>query len=91
MTQALGINGNDEVVGVYQVGTGDSAATRGFTWTAQHGSQTVDDPHGVCATTIDASTTRASSSGSTPLRGQHGRTAGDGASSITAADRTTAR
>ena len=34
MTQALGINDNDEVVGVYQVGTGDSAVTHGFTWTA---------------------------------------------------------
>jgi hypothetical protein len=53
MTQALGINDNDEVVGVYQVGTGDSAVMHGFTWTPQHGFQTVDDPHGIGATTIN--------------------------------------
>lgn len=53
MTQALGINDNDEVVGVYTVGSGDSAMTHGFTWTPQHGFQTVDDPNGVGATTIN--------------------------------------
>jgi hypothetical protein len=53
MTQALGINDNDEVVGVYQVGTGDNAVMHGFTWTAQRGFQTVDDPHGIGATTIN--------------------------------------
>lgn len=53
MTQALGINDNDEVVGVYQVGTGSSAVMHGFTWTPQHGFQTVDDPNGVGATTIN--------------------------------------
>jgi len=53
MTQALGINDNDEVVGVYQVGSGSSAVMHGFTWTPQRGFQTVDDPHGVGATTIN--------------------------------------
>ena len=53
MTQALGVNDNDEVVGVYQVGSGDSAMTHGFTWTPWGGFQTVDDPHGIGATTIN--------------------------------------
>jgi hypothetical protein len=53
MTQALGVNDNDEVVGVYQVGSGSSAMTHGFTWTPQRGFQTVDDPNGVGATTIN--------------------------------------
>jgi hypothetical protein len=53
MTQALGINDNDEVVGVYQAGSGSSAMTHGFTWTPQRGFQTVDDPNGVGATTIN--------------------------------------
>jgi hypothetical protein len=53
MTQALGINDNDEVVGVYQVGTGSNAVTHGFTWTPSGGFQAVDDPHGIGATTIN--------------------------------------
>jgi len=53
MTQALGINDHDEVVGVYQVGTGSSATTDGFTWTLAGGFQTVDDPNGIGATTIN--------------------------------------
>ena len=52
MTQALGINDDNEVVGVYQVG-GNNGVMHGFTWTAQHGFQTVDDPHGVGGTTIN--------------------------------------
>jgi hypothetical protein len=52
-TTALGINDNDEVVGVYQVGTGDSAMSHGFTWTPWGGFRTVDDPHGMGATTIN--------------------------------------
>jgi len=52
-TQALGINDDREVVGVYQVGTGDNAIMHGFTWTPQRGFQTVDDPNGVGATTIN--------------------------------------
>jgi Cu/Zn superoxide dismutase len=53
MTQALGVSNRDEVVGVYQVGTGDKAATHGFTWTARNGFKTVDDPDGVGTTTIN--------------------------------------
>jgi hypothetical protein len=54
MTQALGVNDNREVVGVYQTGSGDNAMTHGFTWTPSGGFQTnVDDPHGQGATTIN--------------------------------------
>ncbi len=53
MTQALGVNDRDEVVGVYETGTGDSAMTHGFTWTPSGGFQTVDDPDGTGATTIN--------------------------------------
>jgi hypothetical protein len=53
LTQALGVNDNDEVVGFYQVGTGDGAMTHGFTWTPWGGFKTVDDPNGVGATTIN--------------------------------------
>ena len=52
-TTALGINDNDEVVGVYQVGTGDSATSHGFTWTPWGGFHTVDDPNSMGATTIN--------------------------------------
>ena len=50
MTQALGVNDRDEVVGVY---TNADTAMHGFTWTPQGGFQTVDDPHGVGTTTIN--------------------------------------
>lgn len=53
MTQALGVSDRGEVVGAYQVGTGSSAATHGFTWTAKGGFQTVDDPNGVGNTTVN--------------------------------------
>ena len=53
MTQALGVNDSDEVVGVYTVGSGDNAQTHGFTWQPGYGFRTVDDPHGVGATTIN--------------------------------------
>jgi hypothetical protein len=53
MTQALGINDHDEVVGVYAVGSGDNAAMHGFTWRPGYGFRTVDDPHGVGTTTIN--------------------------------------
>lgn len=53
MTQAFGLSNRDEVVGVYQVGTGANAATHGFTWTAGGGFKTVDDPNGVGATTVN--------------------------------------
>ena len=42
MTQALGINDNDEVVGVYVDG---SNRNHGFTWTPWTGFKTVDDPN----------------------------------------------
>ncbi len=53
MTQAFGVNDNDQVVGVYQLGSGSTATLHGFTWTAKHGFQTVDDPHGVGTTTVN--------------------------------------
>ncbi len=52
-TMALGVNGSDEVVGVYSVGSGSSAQMHGFTWTPQHGFSSVDDPHGMGTTTIN--------------------------------------
>ena len=52
-TQALGVNDFREVVGVYTIGTGDNAATHGFTWTPGRGFKTVDDPQGVGATTVN--------------------------------------
>jgi hypothetical protein len=53
MTQALGLNNRDEVVGVYQIGTGDAAQTHGFTWTPRSGFKSVDDPNGVGSTTVN--------------------------------------
>ena len=53
MTQAFGINNNDEVVGTYTVGTGKNVQTHGFTWRPGHGFTTVDDPHGIGATTLN--------------------------------------
>ena len=53
MTQALGINDNDEIVGVYGTGSGTGAMTHGFTWSPGRGFRTVDDPNGVGATTIN--------------------------------------
>jgi hypothetical protein len=52
-TTALGVNDADEVVGTYTLGTGSSATLHGFTWTAQHGFKTVNDPHGVGTTTVN--------------------------------------
>jgi hypothetical protein len=52
-TTPLGVGKHGEVVGVYAVGTGSSAATHGFTWTRQHGFHKVDDPHGAGTTTIN--------------------------------------
>jgi hypothetical protein len=52
-TNALGLSSTGEVVGTYTVGSGSSAVMHGFTWTAQHGFTTVDDPHGVGTTTIN--------------------------------------
>jgi hypothetical protein len=53
MTQAFGVNDNDEVVGAYTVGSGNNAKTHGFVWTPDHGFVTVDDPHGIGTTTIN--------------------------------------
>jgi hypothetical protein len=53
MTQAFGVNDEDEVVGAYTVGTGNNAQTHGFVWRPGHGFAAVDDPHGVGATTIN--------------------------------------
>ena len=53
MTQAVGVNDRDEVVGVYQLGTGNGATMHGFTWTKRRGFQTVDDPHGLGTTTVN--------------------------------------
>jgi len=52
-TMALGVDSSDEVVGVYTVGSGSTAAMHGFTWTARHGFSTVDDPLGAGTTTIN--------------------------------------
>jgi hypothetical protein len=53
MTQAFGVNGSDEVVGAYTVGSGNNAKTHGFTWRPGSGFKTVDDPHGIGTTTIN--------------------------------------
>jgi hypothetical protein len=53
MTQAFGVNDSREVVGTYTDGTGNKATTHGFTWRPGHGFSTVDDPHGIGATTIN--------------------------------------
>jgi hypothetical protein len=53
MTQAFGVNDHDEVVGAYTTGSGNNAATHGFTWRPGYGFHTVDDPHGIGTTTIN--------------------------------------
>jgi hypothetical protein len=53
MTQAFGVNDRDEVVGAYTTGSGNNAATHGFTWRPGSGFRTVDDPHGQGTTTIN--------------------------------------
>ena len=53
MTQAFGVNDRDEVLGAYTTGSGNNAATHGFTWRPGYGFRTVDDPHGQGATTIN--------------------------------------
>jgi hypothetical protein len=52
-TMALGVNGFDEVVGTYTVGSGSSAVMHGFTWQPGRGFTTIDDPHGIGTTTIN--------------------------------------
>jgi len=53
MTQAFGVNDNDEVVGAYTVGSGNSAQTHGFTWRPGYGFSTVDDPQGIGSTLLN--------------------------------------
>jgi len=53
MTQAFGVNDNDEVAGTYTTGSGNSAQTFGFTWESGHGFTTISDPHGIGATTVN--------------------------------------
>ena len=53
MTQPFGVNDHGEVVGAYTMGSGSSATSHGFTWTAGHGFATVDDPSGVGSTLIN--------------------------------------
>ena len=53
MTQAFGVNDGDEVVGQYVVGSGDSAMTYGFVWMPGVGFETINDPNGVGATTVN--------------------------------------
>ena len=49
-TQALGLNNQGQVVGVYLDGGGNS---HGFVWTSKGGFQTIDDPKGVGTTLIN--------------------------------------
>jgi hypothetical protein len=53
MTQAFGVNDHGEVVGTYTTGSGNSALTYGFTWTAAGSFKTVSDPNGVGTTTVN--------------------------------------
>lgn len=53
MTQAFGVNDHGEVVGTYTTGSGNSAQTFGFTWTASGSFKTVSDPSGVGTTTVN--------------------------------------
>jgi len=53
MTQPFGVNNHGEVVGAYTLGSGSSATSHGFTWTAGHGFTTVDDPSGAGTTLIN--------------------------------------
>ncbi len=52
-TQALGVNDGDEVVGDYTVGSGSSATTTGFVWSPGFGFESINDPNGIGATTIN--------------------------------------
>jgi hypothetical protein len=53
MTQPFGVNDGDEVVGSYQLGTGSSATTYGFTWSPGTGFATVSDPSGIGSTVVN--------------------------------------
>jgi len=49
----FGVNNGDEVVGDYVDGTGSTATTHGFAWAHGFGFQTVNDPNGTNATTLN--------------------------------------
>ena len=53
MTEAFGVNDHGEVVGTYTTGSGNSAQTFGFTWTASGSFKTISDPDGVGTTTVN--------------------------------------
>jgi hypothetical protein len=52
-TTATGVNDSGEVVGVYMMGSGSTAALHGFTWTVKHGFEAIDDPNGAGTTTVN--------------------------------------
>jgi hypothetical protein len=52
-TQAFGVHNGDGVVGDYTDGSGNGATTHGFVWAPGFGFQTVNDPAGADATTIN--------------------------------------
>jgi hypothetical protein len=53
MTQALGVDDEGDVVGVYTAGTGNNPPIHGLTWDGLRGFQTADDPHAIGTTTIN--------------------------------------
>ncbi|MGA2929015.1 MAG: hypothetical protein ABSG43_24110 [Solirubrobacteraceae bacterium] len=52
LTEALGVNDLDEVVGYYET-AGSLAPMHGFTWTPRNGFETVNDPKGIDTTTVN--------------------------------------
>jgi hypothetical protein len=52
-TQALGLNNNDEVVGVYTVGSGTNTVTHGFSWYPGYRFHTINAPRGMDTTAIN--------------------------------------
>jgi hypothetical protein len=52
-TMAFGVNDAREVVGTYTRGTGASATSFGFTWSARRGWHSISDPMGKGATTVN--------------------------------------
>ncbi len=53
MTQAFGVNDGDEVVGTYTVGSGNNAKSTGFVWSPGFGFESISDPNGIGATTLN--------------------------------------
>ena len=50
---AFGVNDSGEVVGTYMIGSGNNAKSFGFVWSRAFGFQTINDPHGSGATTLN--------------------------------------